>query len=227
MYQIKSIESSITDLDEKNGVIKGYFSKFGNVDADNDAIAPGSFTKTLKENYTRLKHLLQHDTFKPLSATKDNKLILKEDKYGLEFISTISKTSWGIDTLQLYADGVIDEHSIGFQPIKTQAGKNHRLITEIKLWEGSTVTWGANALAKTKSLFTPDKITQKMNAVIKSIRSGKFQDEDTFDQLEMYLVQLQQVFQDLKTTQPVVETVEPDENEYLLNEIKLINKLFN
>src|SRR5688572_29748388 len=52
-------EMMLKDIDEKKGRVLGYFSKFGNVDSDGDMIMPGSFTKTLKENGHRIKHLYQ------------------------------------------------------------------------------------------------------------------------------------------------------------------------
>src|SRR5688572_2497050 len=117
-YKGISVEDGIKDIDEAKGLIVGHFSKFGNIDSDGDMIMPGAFSKSLKENYKRIKHLYQHDSFRPLSATKKDNLIVKEDKDGLYFESTISKTSWGNDAIRLHVDGVIDENSIGFKTVK-------------------------------------------------------------------------------------------------------------
>lgn len=70
---------SIKDIDEKNGVVTGYFSIFGNKDSDSDVITKGAYKKTLSENYNRVKHLYQHDSFRPLAGVKNNKLVVKED----------------------------------------------------------------------------------------------------------------------------------------------------
>jgi len=206
---------SIKDIDEKGGVIVGYFSIFGNKDSDNDVITKGAYKKTLSENYNRVKHLYQHDPFKPLSGVKNGMLEVSEDSKGLAFKSTISQTSWGRDAIKLYADGVVDEHSVGFQTVKSVDRNDYREITEIKLWEGSTVTWGANSLALSKSEFSVDDLTKKMDSVIKAIRNGKYENEDIFDNLEYYFKQLQQLFINLtneskSATQPA-STVEPVE----------------
>lgn len=216
---ISADEMSIKDIDETKGRIVGYFSVFDNKDSDNDVITKGAYKKTLSENYRRVKHLYQHDPFKPLSGTKQGQLVVTEDNKGLHFDSTVSQTSWGRDTIRLYVDGVVDEQSVGFQTVKAIDRSGYREITEIKLWEGSTVTWAANELAQTtavKSLTDPQLIITKMDAVMKSLRNGKYENEDIFDSLEIYFKQLQQLFINLankskeETTEPIKEVTLPD-----------------
>ena len=67
IYQYKSIAAEVKDIDEAKGIITGYFSVFGNIDSDGDMIMPGAYTKTLKENNRRIKHLWQHNPVYPLS----------------------------------------------------------------------------------------------------------------------------------------------------------------
>lgn len=224
-----SSEQTIKDIDEKTGTITGYFSVFGNVDSDEDMIMPGAFKKTLSENYRRIKHLYQHDPWRPLSGTSQDKLKLKEDGVGLHFESTVSQTSWGRDTIRLYADGVVDEQSVGFQTIKNNQKDKYKELIELRLWEGSTVTWAANELARTtgvKSLFTIDALTKKMDSIIKSLRNGKYENEDIFDQLDLYFKQLQQLFIEL-TTEPKQESVTlPEEKDVVLDVLTTFNKTF-
>ena len=212
---------SIKDIDEKNGVVTGYFSIFGNKDSDSDVITKGAYKKTLSENYNRVKHLYQHDSFRPLAGVKNNKLVVKEDGKGLYFESTISQTSWGRDAIKLYADGVVDEHSVGFQTVKSIDRNDYREITEIKLWEGSTVTWGANELALSKSAIDPEVITKKMDSVIKSIRGGKYENEEIFDSLEYYFKQLQQLF--INLTNKSESSTAPDTSVQPVEAIKSID----
>lgn len=205
--------TTITDVDEAKGIITGYFSKFGNIDSDGDMIMPGAFKKSLSENYRRMKHLYQHDPFKPLSATKNENLILKEDSIGLHFQSTVSQTSWGKDAIRLHVDGVIDENSIGFKTIKSLDKKNYRELNELQLWEGSSVTWGANEFAQTtgtKSIVTGEWVIKKMDSAMKAIRNGKYENEELFDTLDIYFKQLSQLFIDL-TKEPIKAiTPEPE-----------------
>lgn len=194
-------DTTVKDIDEKQGRITGYFSVFGNIDSDGDMIMPGAFKKSLDEGgIKRFKHLYQHDTWKPLSGTKTGKLIVKEDKTGLFFDSTISQTSWGRDTIKLYVDGVVDEQSVGFQTVRDNAKEKYRELIELKGWEGSTVTWGANELSQTTSVKSFDDVSllgKKMDGVMKAIRNGKYENEEIFDNLEYFFKQLQQNFLDL------------------------------
>ncbi len=212
---------SIKDIDEKAGIITGYFSIFGNKDSDNDVITKGAYKKTLSENYNRVKHLYQHDPFQPLAGVKNGALKVSEDAKGLYFESTISKTSWGRDAIQLYADGVVDEHSVGFQTVKSTDKGGYREITEIKLWEGSTVTWGSNDLARSKSALDIEGVTKKMDSVIKSIRNGKYENEEIFDNLEYYFKQLQQLF--INLTNKSKSSTEPDHSVQPVEAIKSID----
>lgn len=203
---LSSTKDAITNIDEEKGIIEGYFSVFGNKDSDEDIILPGAYTKTLAENYGRIKHLYQHDPWRPLSGTKNNNLILSEDNYGLKFISTISKTSYGMDVIRLHLDGVIDEHSVGFRTIRSADKGSYRELIELQAWEGSSVTWGANDMAKTISAksFDKDFLFKKMDAVTKAIRNGKYENEELFDSLEIYFKQLQTLISNLTkdTTKP-------------------------
>ena len=214
-------ENSIKDIDEKAGIITGYFSIFGNKDSDNDVITKGAYKKTLSENYNRVKHLYQHDAFKPLSGVKNGMLKVSEDSTGLYFESTISQTSWGRDAIKLYADGVVDEHSVGFQTVKSVDRDSYREITEIKLWEGSTVTWGANDQARSKSALNAEELTKKMDSVIKSIRNGKYENEEIFDNLEYYFKQLQQLF--INLTNKSESSTAPDTSVQPVEAIKSID----
>lgn len=206
-------ELTLKDIDQATGRILGYFSTFGNIDSDNEMIMPGAFAKTLAQNSRRIKHLYQHNPLMPLSGVKKGNLILTEDPKGLAFDSTISQTSYGKDTIQLYVDGVIDEHSIGFNTITKTEKKDYTELNEIRLWEGSTVTWGANEEAGTTAVksFTKEEAIAKMNVVIKAFRNGKYENEEVFDLLDIYFKQLQQTILDLSqpTTEPELKSTPP------------------
>ncbi len=204
-----STEGVITDVDPKTGTIKGYFSIFGNVDSDKDMIMPGAFTKTLAENGSRIRHVWQHDITMPLA-----KPTLIQDSKGLAFESNISQTTWGKNALILYNDRVIDEHSIGYNTIRSQAKSGYSELTELRLWEGSSVTLGANELAiggSAKSWSTADVI-EKMSRTYKAIRHGKYEGDDVFFMLDAHFEQLKQLlFDKLSATPAVEETPEPKE----------------
>jgi len=228
-----STKDAVINVDEAAGIIEGYASVFGNTDSDMDIMMPGCYSKTLQENYRRIKHLYQHDPFKPLSGTKNNNLVLVQDNYGLKYTSTVSKTSYGRDCIRLHLDGVIDENSVGFQTMEAKdvmmdGNFTHREITQVKLWEVSSVTYGANDMAQNTSSKSISKETlfTKMNSVMKAIRNGKYENEDLFDALEIYLKQLQSDFNKLTTT-PVEETTGPDELKQVADLLTRFNKTLN
>lgn len=209
---------SVKDVDVKQGIVTGYFSVFGNRDSDGDIILPGAFTKTLTENGPaaknggRIMHLLQHDTNLPLG--KPHKMA--EDARGLYFESKISPTSYGRDTLKLYEDGVLTEHSIGYKVIKNEPKAEANHLLELRLWEGSTVTWGANAEALVTGVKAEDKpalydkLIKKLEAINYAIK-GNYTDE-TIIQLELQIKQLQQIIQSLADTEKPVST-SPEQSE--------------
>src|SRR6202012_5602992 len=129
---------------------------------------------------------------------------------GLYFETPIAKTQLGDDVLQLYRDGVYKEHSVGFEMINSQpiAGDEPvNVIKEAKLWEGSTVTWGANhntPLVGIKSNYSLpnthyshltsqnilDEALERSSLIYKQLHRGNLHD-DTYTLLEIELKQLQ------------------------------------
>lgn len=111
-------------------------------------ILPGAFKKTLRENKGRIKILSQHNTDDVIGKPVE----MYETDDGLFVRGKISDTSVGRDVLTLMRDGVITELSIGFDPVsfrfEEQGGEMVRLIDEVRLWEFSPVTFGANREAK-------------------------------------------------------------------------------
>jgi HK97 family phage prohead protease len=228
---IGTSEMMLKDIDEKQGRILGYFSKFGNIDSDKDMIMPGAFKRTLINNISRIKHLWQHNPMFPLAGVNNGRLIISEDAKGLAFDSTISKTSYGKDAIQLYVDGVVDEHSIGFNTVDKAEKNGYTEIREIKLWEGSTVTWAANDQAGTTSVksMTKEDTIAKMDKVVKALRNGKYENEEIFDLLEIYFKQLQQNILDLsiQTTGPADDATLPADEKGLADTVNLFRKKIN
>ncbi len=194
--QYKNYNASISDLDVKNGVITGYFSEFGSPDYDGDIMERGCFKKSIAERgpngKNEIKFLWQHDSWKPLGPIQ----VLKEDSKGLYFEAKISDTTYGLDALKLYRDGVINQHSIGFQTIKSieeqiSEDKEVTRITEVKLWEGSAVTWGANPNTPFngfKGMGIKEK-EDRIKLLVKTIRGGDLTDE-TYSLIEYEILKL-------------------------------------
>lgn len=232
-----SLRLQIKDVDGKKGIVTGYFSDFNSIDSDGDIIKPGAFQKSISQNgpqssKPRIKHLLNHDSSKPLGVLE----VLKEDTKGLYYESRLGTHSLGVDFIKMVDSGLITEHSIGFQTVKYnqlkpwnewKQGEAARELTELKLYEGSSLTaWGANMNTPLTGLKTEQKvrkINDRIDILIKSLRDGTFSDE-TFDLLEIELKQMQQAMIDL-TTEPE-QTTQPDE-EKAVADIKQFLKTLN
>jgi uncharacterized protein len=203
------------DVDGKKGIVTGYFAAFDSIDSDGDIIKKGAFIKTISEygptaRHPRIKHLLNHDPSQSIGLLTE----LKEDNYGLYYESKLGTHDLGVDFVKRVESGLITEHSIGYRTQKYnqlkpwtewKEGDAMRELTELKLWEGSSLTaWGANPntpLTGMKAQFKAEKMGKRIDLLIKALRDGTFTDE-TFDLLEIELKQLQQAFIDLSKPEP-------------------------
>jgi len=199
-YEIKNIfsndfegKSMIADVDMKSRTVTGYFSRFGNEDNDRDIMMQGSLNKSINERGAKglIPHILDHDIHVTLKQLSKPKLYEKSD--GGFFESTISDTQNGIDTLKLYRDGVINQHSFGFRILQKEQKGEIRLIKEAMLYEISTVTLGANSetpFTGFKSLSTAE-IKSRYEVLTKAFNNGDYTDE-TFATLEAQIKQIEQ-----------------------------------
>jgi HK97 family phage prohead protease len=231
-FQVKS-NFELKDADEKTGIVTGYASIFGNVDSDQDMIMAGAFSKSLQERgpdstRNRIKHLWQHDSWQPIAVPK----VLKEDSKGLYFESQFGKDQFSQDKLQQHIDGLITELSIGFNTIKSAdemdgTGKLIcRKLLELKLWEYSSVTWGANSLtevisAKGETTETLAELNKRLESLNKGLKNGKYSDE-TAEQFEAEIAKIQAIIKTLNIKEPVITTSIDKEPSIFINGFKQI-----
>ena len=216
MYDIKSYTGTTKDLDLKQGIITAYWSTFDVIDSDNDSIDSKAFNKTISERgpagSNRIMKLWQHNPTQPLGKPSE----LYTDAKGLVAVTKITDTTYGMDALKLYADGVLNEHSIGFQTIKSNYDESMKAnrLTELKLWEGSVVTWGSNEYTPVIAGKSADK-TQLMSHyqnICKAFYSGTYTD-DTFKLLEMQKQYFESIFtKSLDVKEPTI-VVTPERNQ--------------
>lgn len=206
MLQYKNLGQGITDVDVKKGIVTGYFSSFDNVDSDGDVIRKGSFKKTINENFGRVRHLLDHDATKAVGKI----LLLQEDNKGLYYESKAGRHTLGRDFLLMVEDGLITEHSIGFVTIKQKNMGGYNEISEVKLYEGSSLQgWGANEMTPITGMKNFENVSKMMDNILSAIKNGKYTDE-TLAKLELQFLQLQKEIAELKEAS--VETPEPSED---------------
>lgn len=215
---------SVKDVDSKSRIVTGYLSAFGNIDSDNDIIVRGAFQKSINERFNSIFFLYQHDWSKPLG--KFNKL--EEDEKGLYFEASIVETSYGLDQLKLYESGLVAEHSIGFQVIKDEWDRNTeiRTLKELKLYEGSAVTLGANSNTPFTGFKSQTQQKDAISKIVTLMKSGNLTD-DTFIQLELALKMLQSEAYELGKTENTQSQNEPSADTQMKAYEPLINTINN
>ena len=137
-------------LDENAGIIEGYVAVFTNLDGNGDVIDRGAFTKTLREAHeTKDRNkvpylyplLWQHRESEPIGGI----LEAHEDDHGLFIRGQYDmSTELGQRAYSGAKMGYLRGLSIGYDPVKTLYRDKARHLTEVKLWEGSPVTFPAN-----------------------------------------------------------------------------------
>jgi uncharacterized protein len=200
IYNYKTLELEVKDMDRKEGIVSGYFSAFNIKDADGDIIRPGAFKQSIQEwgpdGKGRVKHLLNHDPSKPLGKIVE----LKEDDYGLFYRSQIGKHDLGRDFVKMVESELIKEHSIGFNTLKSQKNDTEGAndLLHLKLYEGSSLTaWGANEytpLVEMKS-GNLETLKDRMRNFEKFVRNTDASD----DTIELCLLQIKQLSQIIET----------------------------
>ena len=145
MKEFKSIELKETAIDVSTRIIEGYAATW-DIDQVGDIIQEGAFKKTIDEGFTskRIKMLWQHDQALGMPVE------MFEDSRGLYVKGKVSRTQLGDEALELMRDGVVNTMSIGFSIPKNKSGFNEegtRIISEVKLFEFSPVTFPANEAA--------------------------------------------------------------------------------
>lgn len=222
LTQYTHSKGAIKDVDQKGRIVTGYYASWGAdasdwenpqslwIDSDGDVFAPDAFNKTIAQNgptgSKRINHLHNHN----FAALVNKPNVLKADNFGLYFETYFPKTTLGNDLLKLYEAGGITEHSVMFNTIKAKQEKindqDYQLIQEVKMWEGSSVLWGANE----RTPFTGIK-SEHAEAQIRLLDSlmhnGTFSDE-TFLMIEKTLKDIKEIYSTASV--PEVEKIIPE-----------------
>lgn len=190
MRQYKDFTTTVKDIDGKGRVLVAA-NALGNVDSDKDMSMEGSFVKTLKDNFARLKWFLNHDRNLLLGVPIEG----KEKFPYLEMLGQLNmQKELSRDTYEdykLYAEyGKSLEHSIGVEAIKQAEKDGVRRVHEWKLWEYSTLTaWGANEntpLLGIKEEKDPDSLIDWLELKLKK---GNYTDERFLEiEKQLYLL---------------------------------------
>lgn len=214
---VKNCNIEVKGIDLKNRIVEGYFAAFDKVDADNDVFVKGAFTKSINERgpkgANRIKHLFNHwDTVGVLQE-------LTEDNYGLRYVSKIGTHRLGEDVLKMYQDGIITEHSVGFQTIQDKSDiiDGVRYLKEVILWEGSSLDkWGANEWTPVIKSYDDWKlqakrISDRIESLNKALTGRTNYTDETYNEIKIKLNTLQTMLKSLVEAQPINITAQNNE----------------
>jgi uncharacterized protein len=109
-----------------------------------ERIAPGAFSKTLRERKRDIRLYVNHDSNMVLASRNSGTLMLSEDDRGLRVEATLPDTTAGRDIRELMRTGVVDKMSFGFQVDRRgdrwSDDGMERVLTSVRLFEVSIVT---------------------------------------------------------------------------------------
>lgn len=244
-YSLKGFNTEIKDLDASARKVAIYLSVFDVIDSDNDVIRKGAFKKSIQErgvdsgSNRKIAFLRYHNWEMPIGKFVE----LAEDEKGLFAVGQLGNSTLGNDAFEDYKDGIIKEHSIGFQYVKdkirwiedaTNEAGGFFDVSEVKLWEGSAVTFGANEftnvvdVAKSEGKTeTAQKISTEIDIITKAIINGKGSD-DRLHSMEMKLKFLNAQLLSLATAEPFTKhsvKSEPKNEQMPFDWIKVISNI--
>ena len=154
VMDFKHLGYDLKDLDEAKGIVVAYANAYDYKDSDGDISAPGSFTKTVKENYKRIRVLKDHDSTVTLGVPLE---IKTDDPYGLltttkfNLKKQVSQDMFS-DIQLMHKNGLNAELSIGYN-VMSRDRKNKSIINEYKLMEYSFLSsWAANELSTVQDI---------------------------------------------------------------------------
>ncbi len=232
-YIVKNVAMSVKDVDTTGRKVKIALSAFGNIDSDSDMILKGAFAKSISErgpqssSNRQIAFLRYHNWENQIGKFES---LTETDKF-LEAVGILGNSTKGNDAFLDYQDGIIREHSIGFQYIADKMtyienpvdpSKNYYEIKEVKLWEGSAVTFGANSLtpvldvAKGNHTEYLQTLNDEMNGFIKALRNGQGTDERLYS-IEMGLKVCQEKYNSLVNMVPFVKSTSTDKTDEIQN----------
>ena len=134
------------------GSFDGYAAVFGNVDQGGDVIAPGAFKQFARTRDGSVLVLYQHSMNDPIGKAQ-----VTQDERGLRVSGQLATSDpIAARAYGLMKSGLLDAMSIGYEVLP--GGAKHvdgnRMLTDLKLYEVSVVTFGMNDQARVDAVKT-------------------------------------------------------------------------
>jgi HK97 family phage prohead protease len=160
----KDVKIQLKEIGDE-GTFSGYAAVFNNTDLGGDIIAPGAFTKSIKEN-PRVPVLWGHDTREVIGINKE----VREDSVGLhvsgQLILDVQRAK---EARFLVKEGAVKGLSIGYDALVVDYSKSSdgiRILKEVKLWEYSLVPFPMNPEATISGVKSLDEFESRLCEVI-------------------------------------------------------------
>lgn len=187
--EYKTSPAAITSITDRT--IVGIFAIHGNIDSYQDISHPGSFSKTLAERGSRIKFLWGHDTLggPPIAKITGLREIARDElpdqvlalapaaTGGVEVTREYLKNDRAERVFEAVATGANDEMSYAYDAIRMDFsevdGVKVRNLREIRLWEVSDVTFGANPATQGAKLHMPlDVLLKHLEVITDELKAG-------------------------------------------------------
>lgn len=194
--EFKSITSKVADVDTKKGIVVMNWAGYGNVDRNQDVFEKKSFSDSLDGTYINDVVYWLKDHMHTVDAIVGKVLKLEETETNL----VATGKAYDQNIIQLYADGVLRQHSAGYivKESFNDETTGIRHIQKAVLLEGSTTLWGINKNTDTvevKSLTLQD-CEDEISVLGNAIKNGSYS-EEYFPLLELKLMSVRKMYRDL------------------------------
>ena len=144
--------------DDAAGTFEAYLSVFNNVDHGNDAVAPGAFNASIKAQGSKPFPLLdQHDSRHVIGG-----FTAMEDNHGLKIMGEFNlDTQKGREAYSNAKKGYLTGFSMGYSTEKYSINGDVRVLEQVKLYEGSIVTFPMNEAAQLTAIKSDEPLTER------------------------------------------------------------------
>lgn len=159
----KRLKLNIKAVDD-TGTFTGLGAVYNNTDLGGDRIIPGSMTRTLASG-KNFPLLWQHDPASPIGFCR-----VEDSREGLVVMGTLLLEDDTARKAHLFLKaGVIKGLSIGYETLQSKMDGDVRVLTELRLWEVSCVTFPMNESAQIQSVKSLSLSDDEVQHHLKSI----------------------------------------------------------
>lgn len=155
------------------GTFEGLLAVYNNIDLGSDLIEPGAFTKTIAERGDEVPLLWQHHTNEPIGM-----LYLEDTPEALkvrgELVLDVPRAK---EAHSLMTRRVLRGLSIGYDVVKSVMEGPVRRLKELRLWEGSLVTFPMNEAAVVTN-------AKELAQAIQELKAGRRLSAETMSALQ-------------------------------------------